>query len=104
MGILELWEGNTNELVKCWTEHKGDNEWPLDDEIPDEAIALNVHIENQATQYNIYLSDVDLESDLANSPLGTALLSHYNRRTTNTLVKAMKKKRGKHVRFFSQPS
>ncbi len=104
MGILELWEGSTNELVKYWTEHKGDNEWPLDDEIPDEAIALNVHIENQATQYNIYLSDVDLESDLANSPLGTALLSHYNRRTTNTLVKAMKKKRGKHVRFFSQPS
>lgn len=45
MGILELWEGNTNELVKYWTEHKGDNEWPLDDEIPDEAIALNVHIE-----------------------------------------------------------
>ena len=100
MGILELWEGNTNELVKYWAEHKGDNEWPLDDEIPDEAIALNVHIENQATQYNIYLSDVDLESDLANSPLGTALLSHYNRRTTNTLVKAMKKKRGKTCSLF----
>ena len=100
MGILELWEGSINELVKYWTEHKNNNEWPLDDEIPDEAIALNVHIQNQATQYNIYLSDVDLESDLANSPLSTALLSHYNRRTTNTLVKAMKEKKGENMFAF----
>lgn len=94
MDILELWEGTTNELVKYWTEHKNDNEWPLDDEIPDEAMALNAHIQNQAAQYNIYLSNIDIESDLANSPLSTTLLSYYNRRTTDTLVKAMKGRKG----------
>lgn len=100
IGILELWEGSTNELVKYWTEHENDNEWPLDSEIPDEAIALNVHIQNQITQYNIYLSDGDLESDLANSPLSAVLLSYYNRQTTNTLVKAMKEKKGENMFAF----
>lgn len=100
MGILELWEGSTDELVKYWTEHKNDNEWPLDDEIPDEAMALNAHIKNQATKYNIYLSNIDLENDLANSPLRVTLLSYYHRRTTNTLVKAMKEKKGENMFAF----
>ena len=100
ISILELWEGSTNELVKYWTEHKNNNEWSLDDEIPDEAMALNAHIQNQATQYNIYLSNIDLESDLANSPLSATLLSYYNRRTTNTLVKAMKEKKGENMFAF----
>lgn len=100
MDILELWEGVTNELVKYWTEHKNNNEWSLDGEIPDEAMALNAHIQNQATQYNIYLSDIDLESDLANSPLSITLLSYYNRRTTDTLVKAMKGKKGENMFAF----
>lgn len=100
MGILELWKGSTNELVKYWTEHKNDNEWALNGETPDEAIALNAHIQNQATQYNIYLSNVDLESDLANSPLSTTLLSYYNRQTPDTLVKAMKEKKGENMFAF----
>lgn len=100
MDILELWAGSTNELVKYWTEHKSDNEWSLDGEIPDKAMDLNAHIQNQATQYNIYLSDVDLESDLANSPLSATLLSYYQRRTTDTLVKAMKGKKGENMFDF----
>lgn len=76
MGILELWEGSTNELVKYWAEHKINNEWPIDDEIPDESKVLNAHVQNQATQYNMYLSNVDLESDLASGPLSTTLLSY----------------------------
>lgn len=100
MGILELWEGNTNELVKYWAEHKNDNEWLLNGEIPNEAIALNAHIQNQATQYNIYLSDIDLESDLANSQLSTTLFFHYNKRTVDTLVKAMKEKKGENMFSF----
>lgn len=100
MGILELWEGNTNELVKYWTEHKNDNEWSIDGEIPNKAKSLNAHIKKQTTLYNIYLSDTDLESDLANGPLNTALLSYYNKRTTNTLVKAMKEKKGENMFSF----
>lgn len=100
MGILELWEGNTNELVKYWTEHKSDNEWSIDGEIPDKAKSLNAHIKKQTTLYNIYLSDTDLESDLANGPLNTTLLSYYNKRTTNTLVKAMKEKKGENMFSF----
>lgn len=102
MGILELWEGGTNELVKYWTEHKSNNEWPINDsdEIPDESVALNAHIQNQAAQYNMYLSNIDLESDLANGPLSAVLLSYYNKRATHTLIEAMKKQKGENMFTF----
>lgn len=100
MDILELWEGSTNGLVKYWTEHKDDNEWPLGDEIPDEAKALNAYIKEQAALYNIYLSATDLEADLADGPLKAVLLSYYNKQAVDTLVKAMKEKKGENMFTF----
>ena len=100
MDILELWEGPTNDLVKYWREHKGDNEWPIADKIPNESMALNTYIKNQITMYKIFLSDIDLEHDLANSPLRTRLLSHYNKKTTDTLVQAMQGKKGENMFAF----
>ena len=100
MDILELWEGSTNELVKYWAEHEIDNEWPLNGEIPDKAKTLNSHIQNQATQYNLYLSDIDLEGDLANSPLKETLLDYYSKQTIDALVKAMKDRKAENMFAF----
>lgn len=104
MGILELWKDNTDELVKYWAEHENDNEWPPNDEIPDKAKALNTYIKNQATQYNIYLSDIDLESDLADSPLRATLSSYYNGQTADALVKAMKARKAENMFGFLDSS
>lgn len=100
MGILELWKGFTNRLVKYWIEHKDINEWLAKSNIPEASKALNAYIRSQLTEYNIYLSDIDLENDLANSPLRTTLLSYYKKRATSTLVKAMAEKKGENMFAF----
>lgn len=58
------------------------------------------HHSHQAVSYSLYVSDVDLETDLANSPLKTTLLTHYNKRTVNTLVKAMQTKKAENMMLF----
>ena len=48
----------------------------------------------------LYVSDVDLETDLANSHLKGALQTHYNKRTVNTLVKVMQTKKAENMMHF----
>lgn len=78
MKILKgLCSGTDNDLCNYWEKHKSENEWPYETEPNKAAKELNSYIRTQATPYGLYLSDIDLENDLANSPLKIALETHY---------------------------
>lgn len=101
MGILEdIFAGTNNSLYDYWNQHKSQNEWTYKATLPATATALNSYVRTQAVSYGLYVSDVDLETDLANSPLKTTLLTHYNKRTVNTLVKAMQTKKAENMMHF----
>lgn len=101
MGILEgILAGTNNSLYDYWNQHKAQNEWTYKATPPATATALNSYVRTQAVSYSLYVSDVDLETDLANSPLKTTLLTHYNKRTVNTLVKAMQTKKAENMMLF----
>lgn len=101
MGILEdILAGTNNSLYDYWNQHKAQNEWTYKATPPANATALNSYVRTQAVSYGLYVSDVDLETDLANSPLKTTLLTHYNKRTVNTLVKAMQTKKAENMMHF----
>lgn len=101
MGILEdILAGANNSLYDYWNQHKAQNEWTYKATPPATATALNSYVRTQAVSYGLYVSDVDLETDLANSPLKTTLLTHYNKRTVNTLVKAMQTKKAENMMHF----
>ena len=101
MGILEdILAGANNSLYDYWNQHKAQNEWTYNATPPATATALNSYVRTQAVSYGLYVSDVDLETDLANSPLKTTLLTHYNKRTVNTLVKAMQTKKAENMMHF----
>ena len=55
---------------------------------------------SQAVSYGLFVSKVDLETDLANSPLKNTLLTHYNKRAVNTLIKAMQTKKAENMMHF----
>lgn len=101
MGILEdILAGANNSLYDYWNQHKAQNEWTYNATPPAIVTALNSYVRTQAVSYGLYVSDVDLETDLANSPLKTTLLTHYNKRTVNTLVKAMQTKKAENMMHF----
>lgn len=101
MGILkDIYDGTNNSLCDYWNQHQSENEWDYQTDPPAIATALNSYVRTEAVAYGLYVSDVDLETDLANSPLQTILLTHYNKRTVNTLVKAMQTKKAENMMHF----
>lgn len=101
IGILkDIYAGTPNSLCKYWDQHQSENEWAYKTNPPAKATALNSYVRTQAVSYGLYVSDVDLETDLANSPLQTILLTHYKKRTVNTLVKAMQIKKAENMMCF----
>ncbi len=93
MGIVEQIGDGGCGLIQYWEMHKAENDWDYQTKPPATANTLNKYIRAQAEQIGIFLSDVDLETDLANSPLKSTLLKHYKKNTTRTLIEAMKKKK-----------
>ena len=80
MGILqEIFAGTTNSLCEYWDQHQSENEWTYQSEPPANATVLNSYVRSQAVSYGLFVSKVDLETDLANSPLKNTLLTHYNK-------------------------
>ena len=101
MGILEETSlDGSKELLDYWTEHKAENDWPYNTSVSIAASNLNVYIRKQATAFGLYVSNNDLENDLANSPLFDALKKHYNKKAINTLVKAMQTKKANNMLDF----
>lgn len=101
MGILkEIYDGSSNSLCDYWNQHLSENEWDYQTDPPAIATALNSYVRTQAVSYGLYVSDIDLETDLANSPLQSTLLTHYSKRTVGTLVKAMQTKKAENMMHF----
>lgn len=101
MGILkDIYDGTNNSLCDYWDQHQSENEWAYQTDPPANATALNSYVRAQAIAYGLYVSDVDLETDLANSPLQTTLLTHYSKSTVNTLIKAMQSKKAENMMHF----
>ena len=101
MDILkDIYDGTNNSLCDYWNQHLSENEWDYQTDPPTIATALNSYIRTQAVSYGLYVSDIDLETDLANSPLQSTLLTHYSKRTVGTLVKAMQTKKAENMMHF----
>lgn len=100
MGILSQIENADNELIQYWAEHNKENEWAYKMKPTTQAIGLNKYIRENITSYGIYLSNVDLETDLAQSSLYAILKKYYGKRTESSLVKAMQKYKAKNMMNF----
>lgn len=100
MGILSQIENADNELIQYWAEHNKENEWAYKTKPTTQAIGLNKYTRENITSYGIYLSNVDLETDLAQSSLYAILKKYYGKRTESSLVKAMQKYKAKNMMNF----
>lgn len=100
MGILSQIENADNELIQYWAEHNKENEWAYKTKPTTQAIGLNKYIRENIISYGIYLSNVDLETDLAQSSPYAILKKYYGKRTESSLVKAMQKYKAKNMMNF----
>ncbi len=100
IGIVKDIGDNKTGLIEYWNQHSKENEWPKDAEIPEEAKKLNEYIRTNIKDLGIFLSDVDLENDLASSELKDTLMNHYGKRDHDDLVNAMQKKKAENMMKF----
>ncbi len=101
MGIIESINIDHNGIKAYWEAHEAENEWPISlRTTPKTALDLNKHIRASIASLGIFLSDIDLENDLAHSPLFGALKTHYHKKAVNTLVKAMQSKKAENMLDF----
>lgn len=100
MGIFSQICDPDNELLTYWEEHRQENEWEYESDIPTVALELNAYIKEQAVPFGLFLSKVDLEDDLANGPLQDILMQHYGKRNVHTLIKAMQTKKAENMLDF----
>lgn len=100
IGILAQIKDADNELLQYWAEHNNENEWEYKKKPPMLAIELNKYIRDNITCYGIYLSNMDLETDLAQSPLKNILKKYYEKRTEKSLIRAMQTYKAKNMMNF----
>ncbi|MGC4378318.1 AAA family ATPase [Fictibacillus sp. Mic-4] len=99
--IIDLLKTEENgELISYWNEHLAKNEWLKGTQRPQEAIDLADHIRREVEKNGIYLSEVDLENDLANSNLFNSLKSFYNTRTVASTVNKMQTAKAENMLQF----
>ncbi|MCY8345807.1 AAA family ATPase [Bacillus haynesii] len=102
MGIYtELLQMEDNqELIKYWEDHELENEWLKTINRPQEAVNLANYIIQEVEKNNIYLSKIDLEHDLANSSLFSALKKFYNTGAIKSTVDKMQKAKAENMLKF----
>lgn len=101
MGIIEdSKKESCFDLLKFWNEHKSENEWPKNEDIPICAKMLNNYIREHVNPLGIFISDIDLENDLARSELSQKLLEYYGTKSIECLVKDMQKKKAENMLTF----
>ena len=104
IGIVEICCESTDDLLKYWKEHESENEWLIDDtnpeSVPDISKKLNEYIRTQVKRYGLFLSDIDLENDLANSAISGDLKEYYDISDINNLVKAMQNRKAENMLDF----
>lgn len=103
MGIyMELLQKHEEEELKeYWEKNHIKNEWLKECTKPDEATELAQHIIKEVKHnFNIYLSDVDLENDLVNSNLYASLQGFYNTLNTQDTIAKMQNAKAENMLKF----
>ena len=104
IGIAEICSENTDDLLQYWEDHSSENEWFIDavnpESVPEIAKKINEYIRTQVKHYGLFLSDIDLENDLANSAISGDLKEYYDIADINNLVKAMKNRKAENMLEF----
>lgn len=100
VGIYEEAFGKENDLAKYWKDHKDENCW-RGKKPSNNAISLNSSVRTYLAENGIFLSDVDLETDLSRSRLKETLKQHYGvHRAGTVLVESMKKRKAENMMEF----
>ena len=100
MGIIEDCEVSATDAVDYWKEKIKLYKWPINKEPTASSISFNKELREKLELAGIYLSEIDLENDLANSKLQAVLFNYYGKKEVNTLVKAMQKKKADNMSCF----
>lgn len=102
MGIYtELLSTDDNQgLIEYWKTHHLKNEWLKIRQHPEVAKDLANYIIQEVEKNNIYISQIDLENDLANSSLFSSLKKFYNTRAVKSTVDKMQKAKAENMLKF----
>lgn len=100
VGIYEEAFGKENDLAAYWHEHKDENFW-RGKKPSNKAVSLNVAVRTYLAEKGIFLSDVDLETDLSRSKLKETLKQYYGiQRVGTALVESMKRRKAENMMEF----
>ncbi|HDI4891299.1 TPA: AAA family ATPase, partial [Legionella pneumophila] len=98
LAILKKYNQNIDPATQTLIDTLGDSHEKLSQrEIPESLITNVLELRKKLENYNIYLSDNDLEIDLARSPLGNSLQSWYEAPDEQSLIEIMKESKGEHM-------
>lgn len=102
MGIYtELLQTEDNQgLIEYWKTHHLKNEWLKISQPPQVAKDLANNIIQEVEKNNMYISQIDLENDLANSSLLSSLKKFYNTRAIKSTVDKMQKAKAENMLNF----
>ena len=88
--LVEFFEGNKSKA--SWVGKALD--------VPEESKDFNDEIREKLKQFDIFLSDVDLETDIAGSELIEALKAHYHCESAKKTINAMKSRKAENMYGF----
>lgn len=101
MGIYkELLASENDSLVTYWGENEGKNRWLTENSEHPEADEIRDYVRNELMSHGIYLSDVDLETDMANSSLFEVLCAFYGVTEKEELITSMKEQKAENMFKF----
>ena len=84
-------------INEYWKNNKKFNEWRACQKIPQTSLDLNKNIRDMLSEYNIFLSEKDLETDLANSELIDSLYDYYKCSDIVKLIKKMQSRKAENM-------
>lgn len=93
-------KGKQQDLYLLWKARKGENEWLISDNEHVEANRLNADVRVALEEYNIFLSNVDLETDIANTDLFDDLKRFYKLTDKDNVITQMKKRKAENMVDF----
>lgn len=96
MGIIRELQLDIKDLCNYWDSNKSNLEWSIAEKVPKESENLNKSLRFMFKSYGMYLSNIDLENDLAQSPIKESLEKHYNKRE-ESLIKKMQSKKAENM-------
>lgn len=98
VSITELLS-DTEDFAAFWDENLEKNEWILGSK-SEENTAFNRSVRDKLEAMGIFLSNVDLETDLANSAAYNALISFYSVSNTTSVIEKMQERKAENMLEF----